>query len=136
MASNLSIDGVIIPTGTENKKTIGIYLKGNSKLETGNITVKNGAIGVYATDNNSLNLKKISVENKAIGIFSNGNTDINLSAQSTIDLKDGSIGIYGNKGIINLISTNGTEKLTIENTSGASTGIYLTNGSSIKGKQL
>ncbi len=132
------------PSG--NNRTIGMYLdtavKGgattaDNTVDTsdGNakISVTNGAIGIYAknADNSKNNIiNKIKVlSDAAVGVFADGNLKLNGTG-GIIEAKNAGIGLYGNKGTINV-----ENKHKVEVTS-AGTGMYLTNGSYLSGGTL
>lgn len=132
------------PSG--NNRTIGMYLdtavKGgattaDNTVDTsdGNakISVTNGAIGIYAknADNSKNNIiNKIKVlSDAAVGVFADGNLKLNGTG-GIIEAKNAGIGLYGNKGTINV-----ENKHKVEVTS-AGTGMYLTNGSHLSGGTL
>ncbi|MCL4577208.1 autotransporter adhesin RadD [Fusobacterium nucleatum] len=134
------------PSG--NNRTIGMYLdtavKGgattaDNTVDTsdGNakISVTNGAIGIYAKNadnskNNIINtLKVLSDGQGAVGVFADGNLKLSGNG-GLIEAKNSGIGLYGNKGTINV-----ENKHKVEVTS-AGTGMYLTNGSHLSGGTL
>ncbi|MBR8748900.1 hypothetical protein IX317_000561 [Fusobacterium sp. DD29] len=130
-------------TSVGDNRTIGVYMdtsvanNNGSVVNTfkGKVETENKGIGIYAK--NSGNEKNIynSFENSEIlsknegtaGIFADGNIKIKNSA---IKAQDKGIGIYGNHGTINIDGTNNIE------ISKGGTGIYLTNGSNLKGGVL
>lgn len=134
------------PSG--NNRTIGMYLdtavKGgattaDNTVDTsdGNakISVTKGAIGIYAKNadnskNNIINtLKVLSDGQGAVGVFADGNLKLSGNG-GLIEAKNSGIGLYGNKGTINV-----ENKHKVEVTS-AGTGMYLTNGSHLSGGTL
>ena len=134
------------PSG--NNRTIGMYLDtavnggattADNTVDTsdGNakISVTNGAIGIYAKNadnskNNIINtLKVLSDGQGAVGVFADGNLKLSGNG-GLIEAKNSGIGLYGNKGTINV-----ENKHKVEVTS-AGTGMYLTNGSHLSGGTL
>ena len=134
------------PTG--NEKTIGMYLDTAVKDEAthvdntldmsdGNakVSVKNGAIGVYAKNadnskNNIINTLKVSsVGQGTVGVFADGNLKLSGNG-GLIEAQNAGIGVYGNKGTINV---EGKHKVEVTS---AGTGMYLTNGSHLSGGKL
>lgn len=134
------------PSG--NNRTIGMYLdtavKGgattaDNTVDTsdGNakISVTKGAIGIYAKNadnskNNIINtLKVLSDGQGTVGVFADGNLKLSGNG-GLIEAKNSGIGLYGNKGTINV-----ENKHKVEVTS-AGTGMYLTNGSHLSGGTL
>ena len=132
------------PSG--NNRTIGMYLDTAIKGGTGTadntvdtsdgnakISVTNGAIGIYAknADNSKNNIiNKIKVlSDAAVGVFADGNLKLSGNG-GLIEAKNSGIGLYGNKGTINV---EGPHKVEVTS---AGTGMYLTNGSYLSGGKL
>ena len=131
-----------------NNRTIGMYLdtavKGgattaDNTVDTSDnnakISVTKGAIGIYAKNadnskNNIINTLKVSsVGQGTVGVFADGNLKLSGN-DGLIEAQNSGIGLYGNKGTINV-----ENKHKVEVTS-AGTGMYLTNGSHLSGGTL
>ncbi|KDE65354.1 hypothetical protein FUSO3_01010, partial [Fusobacterium necrophorum BL] len=139
------------PTGTatSTEKAIGLYLntavRGNptefsdNTLDmtkpNANVSVTNGAIGIYAKNDSTAKTNKIlrpniySTGKQTVGIYADGNLKLDV-ANGKISASTNGIGIYGNKGIINIDAEQNVE------TTAAGTGIFLTNGSRLNGGEL
>lgn len=139
------------PTGTatSTEKAIGLYLntavRGNPTEFSDNIldmtnssakvSVTDGAIGIYAKNDSTAKANKIlhpniySTGEKTVGIYVDGNLKLDV-ANGKISASTNGIGIYGNKGIINIDSKQNVE------TTAAGTGIFLTNGSCLNDGEL
>ena len=134
------------PTG--NEKTIGMYLdtavKGKSTYVDNTVDMSNGnakvsvtkkAIGIYAKNadnskNNIINtLKVLSDGQGTVGVFADGNLKLSGNG-GLIEAQNAGIGVYGNKGTINV---EGKHKVEVTS---AGTGMYLTNGSHLSGGKL
>ena len=99
------ISSKIIKVG--GKKSVGYYAKGNLTLSPGaNLTVKDSVgenddrtIGIFAKK--SVNLQSdLTIGKNSIGILKKESSvidNIDLSANSKIDVKNGGIGVYGEK---------------------------------------
>lgn len=132
------------PSG--NNRTIGMYLDTAIKGGTGTadntvdtsdnnakISVTKGAIGIYAKNaddskNNIINKIKV-LSDAAVGVFADGNLKLSGNG-GLIEAKNSGIGLYGNKGTINV---EGPHKVEVTS---AGTGMYLTNGSYLSGGKL
>lgn len=132
------------PSG--NNRTIGMYLDTAIKGGTGTadntvdtsdnnakISVTKGAIGIYAKNaddskNNIINKIKV-LSDAAVGVFADGNLKLSGNG-GLIEAKNSGIGLYGNKGTINV---EGPHKVEVTS---AGTGMYLTNGSHLSGGTL
>ena len=127
----VTIDGVTAPA-TLGNKTVGIYLENTATGSTfngnGQLNVDNRAVGIYSKGNNTLNVKVTADGEKTTGIFIDGNSTIagTVTARDTTAGLIGSVGVYGNGGIVTI----GAGGLTLNTNSGKGTGMYLTDGAS------